>query len=602
MKKVIASALVVLFVSGCANNPSNSALAAKPVAIAMVHKGDLNSSLTFPGNLHAINEVDVSPKSAGKISGLFVDTGDSVKNGKTIATLDATTEKATAYSLEQNLTQAQNSYKAVEQLYDERLKSAEQMVDITKKSGAQNIAILERQIAEAKNNTLASTTDLGDASVGAVQSQIEAAQKSLETRTANALDNVTLITKQVEDVVGPIVIDNYHGINLSQYELGMLDENQKFKTANEFGEFTLKEKEFNESVGSDQDKKLLLAIDLLSKITTLLSDAQSVLGKSVISINLSEAQLRLYQGAVVSLAAQNATLLQNLRDLYGTNGVAGQIDVLEKQATQTEAQAAASKSNINTQITLLEDQLVKARIDVDGQITQAELGLSILQKEKASQLANAGASLTQLTGQAGVTSTLVDNGVIQAPFSGIITSKYVENGSVVSPGMPLFHLADDSRLKLVVEVPDNISSSFQTGKEASVIVSGYEKGPISSHISKIYPTANPLSKKVALEFVIENPGHQIKPGSFATVTFSIPAKDQLIIPSGAIVSRYGSNFVFVVKNQRAIQTVVETGSSNDSDTAILAGLNEGESVIVKGNAYLQDGDLISPILDNIVTQ
>lgn len=592
MKKFIATSLTILLMSGCSNGLPEAVQSAKPVSTVTVRKSNLTNTLIFSGNLQAANEVDLSAKAAGRIGELFADVGDNVKKGKTLAKLDATTEKATVYSLEQSLGQAQKSYDALDQLYNERIKSAVQMLEITKKSGSQNIAILQKQLDEAKNSTLTSTNDLGKASIETIQSQIDAAKKDLQTRADTTLTNASLLAKQVEEVVGPIVGDTYHGGNVVQPEFGLQDQTLKFDTSHQFGEFLKQKQQYLNSTESSQDKKILMAIDLLTEAASLLANTQSVLNKSVSSTYLSNADLQVYQSAVVSLATQNSTLLQNLRDLYGSDGIAGQIAVLSNQLTQTEAQAAASKSSINTQIALLEKQLAKAHIDVDGQNTQAELGLSILQKEKTSQLANAGSALTQLVGQAGITSTMVGNSIVQAPFSGIITSRLAEIGAVVSPGMPLFHLADDSRLKLMVEVADSLAPSFQVIKTAQVSVDGYDKGALTAKISKIHPAANPLSKKITIELVMDNPAHSIKPGSFATASFSLDANDQLVVPSGAVMSRYGSSFIFVVKDQKANQTKVEIGNSNEFETSILAGVNEGDEVIVKGNSYLQDGDLI----------
>lgn len=219
-------------------------------------------------------------------------------------------------------------------------------------------------------------------------------------------------------------------------------------------------------------------------------------------------------------------------------------------------------------------------------------GVSVLKKERDTKLSDAQAQLVMLKGQTAVADAMVSNSTVRAPFGGVITAKYTERGAVVAPGLPLLAIADDSTLKLVIGVPDTIAPSFHVGDTADVTIDGVEGEKLTARISKINPVVDSNSRKVTIELAIQNYDHALKVGSFARAAFMLEHAEGTTVPVGAVVARYGTEYVFVVRDGRVVRRTVMTGNRTETMIEIIDGIAEGDMVVTSGNAYLRDGDTV----------
>ena len=221
--------------------------------------------------------------------------------------------------------------------------------------------------------------------------------------------------------------------------------------------------------------------------------------------------------------------------------------------------------------------------------------ISVLKKERDATLADAGATLVALSGQQSVANALVSNSIVRAPFSGVIIRKYVERGTMVAPGVPLFAIADDSTLKLRIGVSDTMVQAFRVGLRASVSVDGVDGTAFSASVTKIEPVVDAASRKVVIEVSIPNGNSALRVGSFARVTFALEGADGAVVPTRAVRTRYDTAVAFVVHEGVVERRVVTLGARTNGQLEIVDGLREGEMVVVEGNAYLRDGDRVQVV-------
>lgn len=187
---------------------------------------------------------------------------------------------------------------------------------------------------------------------------------------------------------------------------------------------------------------------------------------------------------------------------------------------------------------------------------------------------------------------------IKSSINGIVNKRYIEPGSVVSPGTNLFDLVDVSTLKLKVTVTEQQVATLKLGTMVKVKASVFPDKEYTGKVTFIAPKADEsLNFPVEIQ-ITNNPDNQIKAGMYGSAIFSAGgAKQQPImaISRKAFVGGVGNNQVFVVKDSTAQLTKVVSGRIMGEEVEVLSGLKEGDIVVVSGQINLQNGTKVAPI-------
>jgi len=184
---------------------------------------------------------------------------------------------------------------------------------------------------------------------------------------------------------------------------------------------------------------------------------------------------------------------------------------------------------------------------------------------------------------------------IKSSINGIVNKRYIEPGTVVSPGTQLFEIVDISRMKLKVSINEAQVPFVNVGDEVTVKASVYPDKTFSGKISFIAPKAdNTLNFPVEIELP-SNPGYQLKAGMYGSAHFHFDQPAPIIaIPRNAFVGSVASNQVYVIKDgATAHKRDVVAGRIMGDHVEILQGLEEGETVVTSGQINLIDGSAIT---------
>ncbi|MCK4761708.1 MAG: efflux RND transporter periplasmic adaptor subunit [Candidatus Aminicenantes bacterium] len=247
------------------------------------------------------------------------------------------------------------------------------------------------------------------------------------------------------------------------------------------------------------------------------------------------------------------------------------------QAALAVAEAAYKDARLNYERikTLYEKEAVSQL-----QYEKAQLGLETADTQKKSVQANLDMVEHNL-----------DNSYMKAPFSGIITSKNLEEGDMINPMMGMtagaLTLMDLSKVKLNIDVPAEDIEKIRIGQDCTVKVNSL---PDENFKGKVYSrnlAADPVSKTFKVEVEIDNPDIKIKAGVFAAVQIEILRKENtLLLPHSAVID---DNKIVLLDNGKAKIIEVTVGDRNDRFYEILGGLEPGQLVVVEGNYDLKDG-------------
>ncbi|MHB8148093.1 MAG: efflux RND transporter periplasmic adaptor subunit [Vulcanimicrobiaceae bacterium] len=219
--------------------------------------------------------------------------------------------------------------------------------------------------------------------------------------------------------------------------------------------------------------------------------------------------------------------------------------------------------------------------------TQASLSAARAGVSEAQAALGAAAGMTAQA-QAGVAAASVplQNATITAPFSGVVTTKFVEPGTVVGPGSPVATVQDTRDLELDVAVPEDDAASLVPGAPVIVRVDALGGATIPARVRAVVPSENAALRSATVRIAVASRAGLL-PGMFARVSVSGAAHTGVSVPFAAMVTRAGQSGVFAVASNEATFVPVQTGIVNGTAVEV-RGLHAGTRVAVTNIAQLTD--------------
>jgi Cu(I)/Ag(I) efflux system membrane fusion protein len=180
---------------------------------------------------------------------------------------------------------------------------------------------------------------------------------------------------------------------------------------------------------------------------------------------------------------------------------------------------------------------------------------------------------------------------ITAPIGGVIAELTAREGMTVMAGAPLFRINGLSTVWVNAEVPEVSAVQVRPGNQVEARASALPGAVFKGRVSAILPEVNPATRTLKARIELANPGGQLVPGMFATVSFAPAArKDVLLVPSEAVIQTGKRSVVVVAQGDGKFAPVdVEVGVDSNGQTEIRKGLQAGQKVVVSGQ-FLVDSE------------
>ncbi len=199
-----------------------------------------------------------------------------------------------------------------------------------------------------------------------------------------------------------------------------------------------------------------------------------------------------------------------------------------------------------------------------------------------------------------VLKNLEENTFLKAPYTGIITGKYYNDGELFSPtpNTPVGKTALVSMIrvdpvKLMVNLSEKYLPLVKEGTEARITTDVYTGETFTGKVFRIHPTINAATRTFTAEVKVPNKQHKLRPGMFARVNLKLGEKEALIVPSIAVLQQTGTNERYVMLNENGIArrvTVRIIKRHNDQLEIASPDIKGGERLIYAGQSKLQNGD------------
>ncbi|MFZ0804075.1 MAG: efflux RND transporter periplasmic adaptor subunit [Terriglobales bacterium] len=226
--------------------------------------------------------------------------------------------------------------------------------------------------------------------------------------------------------------------------------------------------------------------------------------------------------------------------------------------------------------------------------SQVDAGKAALEAAQ-SQLAAAKAKLVH-------DQTLFDYSRITAPFSGVVTERYANLGTLVQAGtssstqaMPIVRLSQDDLFRLVIPVPESYVRYIHIGDPVDVHVPSLNR-TFPGKVARFSVDVREDTRTMHTEVDVLNPERVLMPGLYAEAELGLDQKDNVpTVPLQALNHEGNKTSVLVVNHDGQLENrAVQVGLQTTSDTEIVSGLSEGEQVVVSDRSGLKAGQKVHP--------
>jgi len=187
---------------------------------------------------------------------------------------------------------------------------------------------------------------------------------------------------------------------------------------------------------------------------------------------------------------------------------------------------------------------------------------------------------------------------IVAPFDGVVTARDTDVGALInagsSTGPELFEVANVTKLRVYVQIPQTYAPRIHVGSTAQLSVPEYPDRSFTATVIAAADSVNAASGSTLLQLLVDNHNAQLLPGSFATVRFDLPADPHALrVPANALVfDEHGLRVATIDATHRVKFKVVKITHDFGASVEIGSGLAANDQVIANPPDALNDGDQV----------
>jgi RND family efflux transporter MFP subunit len=323
--------------------------------------------------------------------------------------------------------------------------------------------------------------------------------------------------------------------------------------------------------------------------------------------------------AQVELAFKSAGIIERLHQVRGADGRTRDLEAGDCIEEGTEL-AVVRRLDYEQRVQQAQDQTAQA----EAQLAQAEAGLhqadldytrashlyqsaSLIKPDydqakarydsAAAQVAGAKAAVETARNAIAQARLSLSDTSVRAPFSGWLTARNVEKGTLVGNATVGFSMVDTHVVKAVFAVPDTSLKSIRLGQRLTVTLDALDQ-PIAGTVTAISPQADARTHVFSIEVTMANAGNRVRPGMIGALTVGVaqtPAR-RLVVPLSAVVRAPSnpSGFAIFQLEDRDGKTFVAArpitpGATYGNSLEVLNGVIAGERIVALGGELLRDG-------------
>ncbi len=217
------------------------------------------------------------------------------------------------------------------------------------------------------------------------------------------------------------------------------------------------------------------------------------------------------------------------------------------------------------------------------------------------RMAVASGKLAVAKGNVQYTESMLKYARVTAPFSGIITKRYVDPGAYIPvpnaastpEAAAIVNLTDFKTLRMQVAVPETEATHVKIGQTIRWTADDFPGEHFDGTVTRAYWALDKATKTMLTETQMANPGMKLQPGMLVNARIGIEKRsDALLLPSETLVKEKTNSFIYIFNDGKIKKAPVEVGFNDGTNVEIVAGVKPADLAIVPGQLALRDGQLV----------
>lgn len=247
-------------------------------------------------------------------------------------------------------------------------------------------------------------------------------------------------------------------------------------------------------------------------------------------------------------------------------------------------------------VTSARSALGVARREAGRQRTLVAAGAVAQRDVEAAQQAQvaAEANLAQARSQLASAEKQLQYTAVTAPFAGVVSERAASEGDAVQPGTALLTVVDPSSLELEAAISAEELGGLRLGSSVTFTVTGYGDRTFRGRISRINPSADPITRQVRVYATLPNEGNRLVAGLYGEGRVESASRVGLVLPAAAIDRRMAKPAVLAVRDGKVVRIEVALGLVDDREQKVelRSGVKAGDVVLVGAAQEIQPGTAV----------
>ena len=353
---------------------------------------------------------------------------------------------------------------------------------------------------------------------------------------------------------------------------------------------------FVEATGSlAADEQTDVAPTVAGRVVAVGVDLGSYVQRGALLVRLDDADARLRLTQLQAQAQQAQSAVRQAEERIGL-----------RQGQAFDPNRVAEVGAARVALELAEKQLRRfERLIESGDVSRADYDRQKSQRDQLQQqyeaalqaarqnyagIATARAAASAAEAQVAQARKAVSDVAVYAPISGYVADRPADLGEYVSTSSKVATIVRTNPLRMRIDIPEQAISTIQPGQTVSITTSSYADRSFAGRIARISPNITAASRTLTVEAEVDNSQGLLKPGQFATVRISQPKGDAaVLIPARAVRTEQDVSRVFVIKDGRVQERVVQLGQVEGELVEVKTGIGADELVATSNVEQLRDG-------------
>ena len=567
LKKMIAFSLVLsalLFLNSCGEQEEEvkKVKTVKHVTAQMVKLFEKTYKIESVGNIKAKKEVSVVPLIGGTVQNVYFEEGDRVQKGQILARLSSATLSTNVNNALVAFNNAQASYGSVDAVTAESANQAEIALE-NARIGMESAELGVETAKDNYENGIEMKEKLNQDTITAAVINYESNLNAV----SNAINQVNYLIKEDGNIQIPGIADVLGAKDVQSLN----DIKWKYKsTKHKYEQY--EDDEVTEENIEEAMEKLLELFEYTEDMVQL---AIVVLDNTVDSYYFPTDQLLAQRQTYLALKNSIVSIHTNTKKT---------LDALENMQIETEN----NKESLSNAIQAAEKQLESTKVGYQNTLSM----LQNSQNNRIQQLQAAKAAVDNAEGQLRLVQAQAAYLNVKAPAAGEVTERAVEIGFEVMTGQSLGKVSETEIVIVEVSLDEDEIGKIYEGKIVKI------NEDVTGTITKIYPAADPISKKTKVEIQIDNSDKKLLPNTTADVEIDVEpvllgvGEGNYMVPLRAVTIGQSETYIFVYRDGRAVKEEVELGDLSQNSVVIESGLEDNDLLILEGSKRVRDGERV----------